>query len=786
MKKSVYKRNVYKMSIEISLTNFRCWEDKTISFPSKGLCLLHGRSGKGKSSILNAIVYAITGKGKNISTFQKKSTTVRILIDGLTITRKRGPNRLIVERDATHYEDDVGQAVIDSLFGKEFCNTSYIDQDNVNSFVTLSPSEKFEFLERLLLSTDGIDDMRERVRRNLSDAKDGFTTEDSRANTLRQLLSKMPNADPPPLRLKEWNVDRNNVCALIEKTTSNLEVSERNRRTLSSKIKKAEADIQTASLTQEKRNKLLWKMDELCRALIAVSGNEEDLERERSECEQLQQQHHHHNEYVRYAALLAKYEAIKAEHDKERVMLEKERDGLARRSMTEQSVERLKKAQELMHRLVRLEEKLTDPIDQEQIDRLEKEWRGSSERSAMLQSLITQCETRYECPSCEKVLEFSNKRLVISQGNRQDLTCLQEEYQSAKTSATSLRADLDQAIRQKIMYDQSDVEYNRLFDKLEETLALPDEVVPQDEIETRLASLQVILNRHVEIDHAIRRIDMDRFLQEKRKEMDACTVKEDVTVPSLSLDELRDRLTVIRETLSTRRSLEREREMVKAELAVIVFVDRKDVEASLPSERERRDAYEKKVDRYREMLEPLKNWEKVDRERQAYEKIEYDMRQSEEKKTKWADRIRGLVKLRDHIKHAEQRCITDFINSLNQHAASYISDFFPDEDIVVELTTEAKVKEKVSLHFQVSYRQMTGDLSFLSGGERDRVNLAFTLAFSELVDNRVLLLDECISSLDAETTNIVLEQMKEKYKGKLVIVVSHQANLGFFDDVIEI
>jgi ABC-type bacteriocin/lantibiotic exporter with double-glycine peptidase domain len=55
-----------------------------------------------------------------------------------------------------------------------------------------------------------------------------------------------------------------------------------------------------------------------------------------------------------------------------------------------------------------------------------------------------------------------------------------------------------------------------------------------------------------------------------------------------------------------------------------------------------------------------------------------------------------------------------------------------------------------------------------------------------MINNRILLLDECISSLDSETTNVVLENIKEKYKGKLVILVSHQANLGFFDKIIDL
>ena len=59
------------MSLEVSISNFRCWESKKISIPNQGICLISGKSGKGKSSLLNSIVYGITGKGKNISTFQK-------------------------------------------------------------------------------------------------------------------------------------------------------------------------------------------------------------------------------------------------------------------------------------------------------------------------------------------------------------------------------------------------------------------------------------------------------------------------------------------------------------------------------------------------------------------------------------------------------------------------------------------------------------------------------------------------------------------------------------------
>ena len=135
------------------------------------------------------------------------------------------------------------------------------------------------------------------------------------------------------------------------------------------------------------------------------------------------------------------------------------------------------------------------------------------------------------------------------------------------------------------------------------------------------------------------------------------------------------------------------------------------------------------------------------------------------------------------------KSLWNFIESLNYHASLYIEDFFPDEDFNVQLITTKELKsgkDKMGLFFEVQYGTMKGELDFLSGGQRDRVNLAFTLAFSELVQNRVLLLDECISSLDSETSDTVIETLHQKYKGKLIIGVAHQVNTGVFDQVVPI
>ena len=254
-----------------------------------------------------------------------------------------------------------------------------------------------------------------------------------------------------------------------------------------------------------------------------------------------------------------------------------------------------------------------------------------------------------------------------------------------------------------------------------------------------------------------------------------------------------DRISLLQEKISQIKILNSKVISIESELLTICG-EKEDCEKNytklLKIEREKLDLYISKNDKYKSCIEKLDKWYNDNKEIERYKNIKKTIEESDKNKKYLSNRLRCLVKIREHIKNSEQKCISDFIESLNEHASNYIEQFFPDEDIRVELKTlqetKSTGKEKICLNFELSYRQINGDLSYLSGGERDRVNLAFTLAFSEMINNRILLLDECISSLDGETTNIVLENLKERYKGKLVIIVSHQANQGFFDEVINL
>lgn len=73
--------------------------------------------------------------------------------------------------------------------------------------------------------------------------------------------------------------------------------------------------------------------------------------------------------------------------------------------------------------------------------------------------------------------------------------------------------------------------------------------------------------------------------------------------------------------------------------------------------------------------------------------------------------------------------------------------------------------------FPQGYDSMLGEKGInLSGGQRQRVGLARAL----LANSPVLGLDDTLSALDTETETLVLEQLRKRFEGRTVLIVSHR------------
>ena len=188
-----------------------------------------------------------------------------------------------------------------------------------------------------------------------------------------------------------------------------------------------------------------------------------------------------------------------------------------------------------------------------------------------------------------------------------------------------------------------------------------------------------------------------------------------------------------------------------------------------------------KRDRYRDDLDAHAEWVKGWASWTRFRQMEVDLLDTQNSYEALKARVSLLGQLSAAVKEAETRSIDEFVGSLNLHAASYFESFFPDQDLSVVLVAGA-----AGLNFVVNYGILSDcDISVLSGGERDRVSLAYNLALSELTGSRLLLLDECVSSLDSVACQNVIDCLKERYHG-LVLCVCHQVVTGSFDQVVDI
>ena len=167
----------------ITLKNFKCWMDNTFELGGNGIILIAGKSGKGKTSILDGIFFALFGHGKKITTFGKRSCSVCLKYNDFKITRTRCPNRLLVYYNNKEYEEKVGQEIINSNFGDEQC---YLKK----SFLLSSSLDKLVFLEKLAFKHLNINQLKKQVKAILQSRENKLLSLDAKYSTMQTILSE--------------------------------------------------------------------------------------------------------------------------------------------------------------------------------------------------------------------------------------------------------------------------------------------------------------------------------------------------------------------------------------------------------------------------------------------------------------------------------------------------------------------------------------------------------------------------------------------------------------------
>jgi hypothetical protein len=141
--------------------------------------------------------------------------------------------------------------------------------------------------------------------------------------------------------------------------------------------------------------------------------------------------------------------------------------------------------------------------------------------------------------------------------------------------------------------------------------------------------------------------------------------------------------------------------------------------------------------------------------------------------------LKQWIMLGEKAKWLEHHLLSSTIDAFNDTLNTILGDIF-DNQMMIFL--EMFKGDRPSIQLKMVYRGMEDEsVDDLSGGELDRVSLALTLCLAIHSSWPVVMLDESMNSLDAETRERCLDMIRRMIPTKRVLVISHDDSEPIYD-----
>lgn len=819
--------------MRITLNNFRCHVHEEFDIPDKGLVLLSGESGSGKSTLLEAIFFTLYDAVKKPYSFGKKTCEVIFELNDMIITRTKSPNRLIVEKDGKKYEDDAAQGILFKKFGntfEEFLVSSYIKQKKESSILSLSSANQTQLIEKISFREDKNNTYKKQVgnliRKKESELERLHVSSKIHKENIQRLVENSKNFDQEKFKDFEKETDIN---ILFENATNNKLSCEKNIRELFDEKERLKSSIESCEREEEEQNKFKNERNELSVKIscmktqlknVKYSFSYEELTEKEKRLEELEKDIDEREKYMLAKDLereyRTKYDEKIAEYDEkinissEFILSEKELEMYKRKLndfyvvpkgsktpkeardilldvlkevKTKYKTGNVKSSNAMITLLTKKNSLLLKNIKLNE-DRI-NEYRIKIATLNITKSI-------YSCPCCKKSLMFKDDKLVeFFERKEQELNyeemlqdCIKEqtdnkiELERNKKWIQNIKEVNDIASHKNYMTSE---ERDKMVEKIsihnihktncEKYKKLRDEgIMPQ--------SIDSIINSVTEIKRQLGKINHEISLSEVNKEMKKLSeiLKEYYTNKSITnsltndINLLEQRLKLVDKKLENKKL--HDLNFYKSRITDIDILT-----TEVLQNLEQSTKYLSLLNEYKIYLNYKKeikyNSDKINAFELSIKNIEKD--------------INSAINLKSDISNAEIIALQKTINNINEHSKYYLDMMFDNSPISVSLNTikHTKNNSKFQLNTIVQYKgEIYDNISQLSGGERDRVNLSYILGVGSLLNSKILLLDECLSSLDGDTNTEILEFLRELAKDKCILVVSHEAINGIFDHTI--
>jgi DNA repair protein SbcC/Rad50 len=790
--------------MKITLENFKCYEKKEFDLGDNNMVLISGVSGRGKSTILDAINFCLFGKGSKLIKVGKKSCKVEIDMATHIITRTKRPNilNLANKESAKKYIEEAAQTIINEKFTEFYNVIGYVSQTALNTFILLSPKDKLKFLEKFAFSGVDLDrvkrDSKEIIKQNSEKLlvkkgmmENSLNVLEELESTKKELVVYPFNKGKVPTKLSNQERLEKNENTRLKNSRTKMKRSTKNISALNKKLRDASVNNVNYDALEEKINfmesaviKYNKKYFELCGKI-----NEKQMKNYETELEKIM---------INIENRIVKNNILQLEKEKERVKKE-DIQMLKNIIQNKNNLWSEMDPKEVDDTISNLKECYSDL---KIIDNLEKGYKKSNTENiesdiSLHQELAKKYSTKYECPECKKKLYMDNEILLPCEN---ETVTLQDKSESEriKRELRLLREKLksmqfiderNSEIRKEVSLIKNRYEEDVSYESVKEDLRWVNEYKKEQmQLEEEVNDACEKMEKNVYSDKYYSIVNKLKKLSISETKLDYIPERDETEIRKY-ISEQKEYIRNCKQISLQKKELETKIHNCKQKKIGKSKISEMELEEEINKENTIIEQLEKDIELRIKNLKMLENWKNyhtnmcyIKKHKIKHEQIKKDIKRCEKN-------LIGSERFYSLILRSESIALQKVIDTINSHAQIYIDLFFSSEPMMCRLRAFKKVKKnkclKPQISLEIDYKGMDGcDINMLSGGELSRVVLAYTLALSEMTNIPILMLDECTASLDGETTDEVFEAIRENFRGKMIIIIAHQVVTGSFDKTI--
>lgn len=790
------------MTTKLHLKNVGKFKNATFELTDKGIQLIKGKNGDGKTTICRAIDFALFGRGDTTalkSIGSKGAGSVTLEIQGIKIHRplikigKNGSktNKLIVNDTI---EGNAAQAYINQLFPEDFTNSFHLQQDEGN-FLDEKPTTQNKVLKEIVFNRCNPDDIKKGIENDMKVLERQFLEKDTQLAEKRGYLSQLQIPE-------EVCIDETLQDITIEEQRKRIQTLQNQQIQFETSLKEQQNLENEMKVHQQLENHL---MEESLVEMKKIENiNEEELESTIQRMKQFRRKGEINKEIAQNQKLYD--EMVENEMKTSRKKLEKVKE---RKDILEFSAEECKTQSNEIRQTISLfreYEKLEQEYESipEYDEEIEKTYNEANENLSKCVKILDGLKDYHNCKCCDPPvphiilndeMEIYSNKLITSKGietpfgikNKRELTGI---IRTEKKNVDKYKKQMDD----NNTNEARAVAIEKKMKKLEKQLKGKIE----EKERKKLENIQDIYDKHIKYDQLIQKYTQDinevesKFskiqsrINKLTREYKAMDKDDDIEYDEAELERCEQELLQIKTSRNTIRRIndklldERNHFIrIEKELASI-----RELLTNIPPD------LGETIIQYQQQLILIERYQTFKNLKKMYDGYQEEIRnlQSEigeiTKKQKLNSEFKGIIKEAEHIS------IDKILKHFNGVVQSHIDNIFIEEPMIFEMFFKGNNRtggDGYSIGTRIFYKgNEYPKISMLSGGEKDKLRLIFALVFATINSSPLVILDESTRSIDLNATEDILNYMKIRYPDKLIIVVSHQPVEGLFDHVLEL